>query len=212
MLDIATTNTSTIESFEDHSRHDVVIVLPYITEDRARLTQAVLRERTKHGGLLVLANDDKRLGFIATANAVYARTRSEYFCYLAEDVFPGCYWLEYAMATMRKSGAGLLAFSDGRFFGRIAAFGLLRREWAQTLYGGPFFYPGYASHFADTELSVIAAQTGSLVYNPNAILLEIDYEKHMHPNNADDEALYTRRAASGFDGKIPPFHPQSPSI
>lgn len=212
MLDIMTTATSRIETLREDTRREVVIVIPYITKERIVRVTGVLQRRTEAEGLLLLVEDDKRLGFIATANLAYAKTRSDYFCYLAEDVFPGYYWLEYALDAMRKTGAGLLAFNDGRFFGKLAAFGLVRRMWAKTLYGGnTVFYPGYTSHFADTELSVIAAQTRNMVHNPNALMMEVDYEKHLHPNNADDGKLYAWRAQTGFDGLIAPFLPESPA-
>jgi hypothetical protein len=70
------------------------------------------------------------------------------------------------------------------------------------------FHPEYKSHFADTELSVIASKTEKLFYNPKAILLEVDYDKHLHGNNPEDEALYRKRARTGFDGKIAPFVPE----
>jgi hypothetical protein len=39
-------------------------------------------------------------------------------------------------------------------------------------------------------------------------LIEVDYEKHLHGNNPDDEKLYIERAKTGFDGLIPPFIPE----
>ncbi|MDR2488148.1 MAG: hypothetical protein LBD42_01390 [Desulfovibrio sp.] len=165
----------------------------------------VMKRRTKQNGLLLLIEDDMRFGFIMVTNLVYAKTESRYFVYTAQDAFAGEFWLDYALETIRKSRCGLLAFNDGRFFGKIAVFGLADRQWVNTIYGKFIFHHQYKSHFADTELSVIASQTSNLVFNSNAILLEVDYEKHLHGNNENDHKLYIERAKTGFDGRIASF-------
>lgn len=203
MLTVITCKSSHITRMNFADGYETVIVMPCITPDLALKVAGVLQERTERDALLVLAEDDARLGFIMTANMVFARTRSAYFGYLAEDVFPGYYWLEYALDPLRKTGAGLLAFSDGRFFGKLATFGLVKRAWVNTLYQGKcLFYPEYKAHFGDTELSVIAERTKNLIYNPSALMIEVDYEKHRKANNAADEQLYRRRESSGFGGLI----------
>jgi hypothetical protein len=142
------------------------------------------------------------------SNLVYSKTISRYFCYVAQDAYAGEFWLDYALDTIKKTKSGLLSFNDGRFFGKIAVFGLVSRQWLNTIYGKFLFYPKYKSHFADTELSIIASQTNKLVFNPNSLLIEVDYEKHLHPNNNDDEILYRQRAETGFDNLISPFTPE----
>lgn len=210
MLSLLELKSSRLAQEDMGGQHETVVVIPYISPERVSQLAVVLRERTEKDALLVMVEDDARLGFIMTANMVFARTRSQYFCYLAEDAFPGYYWLEYGLEPQEKTGAGLLGFSDGRFFGKLAAFGLARREWVTALYGGKcLFFPGYKSHFGDTELSVIAERTRNLVFNPNALMMEVDYEKHHKANNPDDEALYRQRAASGFSGLLPPLPPGS---
>ena len=204
MLTVISCKSSNLPQASFEGRHETVVAIPYISPDRVARVAAVLQRRTDRDALLVLAEDDLRQGFIKTANMVFARTDSAYFCYLAEDVFPGHFWLEYALNPMKKTGAGLLAFSDGSFFGSVAAFGMVKREWVTTLYPEKcLFYPGYTSHCADTELSVIAERTRNLIFNPNALMVEVDYEKHLKRHNADDEALYARRHANCFDGLIP---------
>ena len=205
MLHIHYTKTSALDTFEGF--HDVAIVMPAIDIELAWKAAKVMQLRSDQEGMLIIALDDLQQGFIATTNALYERTRSTYFCYVAQDAFPGHYWLDYGVQTLQKSHAGLLAFNDGRFFGRIAVFGLANRKWIDTVYSGKFFYPGYHSHFADTEISVIAQAGGNLVFNPNALLIEVDYEKHLHGNLPADETLYRQRAAQGFDEKTTPFIP-----
>ncbi|MCL1940204.1 MAG: hypothetical protein FWG04_06035 [Desulfovibrionaceae bacterium] len=58
---------------------------------------------------------------------------------------------------MQKENAGLLAFNDGCFFGSLAAFGLVDRQWTDSFYGGKtLFYPHYKKTYCDTELTDIA--------------------------------------------------------
>jgi hypothetical protein len=181
--------------------------MSYIDTELAKKASEVMKRRTKQEGLLLFVEDDMRLGFIMVTNLVYAKTTSRYFVYTAQDAFAGEFWLDYGLDTIKKSKCGLLAFNDGRFFGKIAVFGLADRQWVNTIYGKFIFHHQYKSHFADTELSVIAAQTQNLVFNSNAILLEVDYEKHLHGNNQDDHKLYIERANNGFDNRIASFTP-----
>ena len=113
------------------------------------------------------------------------------------------HWISH----VKKTHCGLLAFNEGRFFGTLAVFGLAKRAWLNTVYEKCLFYPKYTSHFGDTELSAIAFATNNLAANPNAILVEVDYDKGLHPNNQDDAILYRQRAATGFDGRVTPFTP-----
>lgn len=205
MLEIKMIKSSMLSKFQLTSSYEVIIVLPMIDGTAAKKASEVMRRRTEQPGLLLLVEDDMRLGFIMVTNLVYAKTESRYFSYAAQDAYPGEFWLDYAMDTIKKSNCGLLAFNDGRFFGSIAVFGLADRQWLGGVYGKFIFHHQYKSHFADTELSVIAAQTSNLVFNPNALLMEVDYGKHLHGNNEDDHKLYIERAKTGFDGKIAPF-------
>ena len=194
------------------SSYEVIIVLPMLDVALAKKLSEVMQRRTKQNGLLILVEDDMRLGFIMVSNLVYAKTQSRYFAYVAQDAFPGNYWLDSALGTIKRTGRGLLAFNDGRFFGTLAVFGLADREWVRTLYKNFLFYPEYKSHFADTELSAIAVETQNIIFNPNAILLEVDYDKHVHHNNPDDQRLYIARAKTGFGGIIAPFTPGTDSV
>ena len=203
MLESLFLRSSNFKNFVPARHDEVVLVLPYIDRDLAVQAEQVLRVRANHPGLLVLVEDDERLGYIRVANFVYSRTASPFFGYLAQDAYPGMYWLEQGMKALKGSQAGLLPFNEGRFFGTVAAFGLVRRAWAATLYRHMLFYPGYRTHYADTELTAIAYTRNQLIFNPHALLVEVDYGKHTKPNNPDDERLYKERLASGFGGLIP---------
>jgi hypothetical protein len=224
MLAVQRIKTSEILSFNDARDYETVIVLPSIRMTLAQRAADVMAGRTEAAGLLVLAEDDCRVGFVATANLVYSKTISRYFCYTAQDAFAGYYWLDTALETMQKENAGLLAFNDGRFFGSLAAFGLVDRQWTDSLYGGKtLFYPHYKKTYCDTELTNIARMTGKLAYNPHSMLMEIDYNKHYGQNSKPeaneicyvapdatdpDGVLYVTRALGGFDGIVAPFVPE----
>lgn len=216
--------TSELPAFSNIAERETVIVMPSTQMTLAQRAADVMVGRTEAPGLLLLVEDDRRIGFAATANLAYAKTASRYFCYVAQDAFAGYYWLDVALETMHQKNAGLLAFNDGRFFGALAAFGLVDRQWADAVYGGSaLFYPHYKRHYCDTELTDIARMTGKLAYNPHSMLIEIDYDKHFEqsaksepggiqyvdPAAEDpDGVLYVVRALGGFDGKVKPFTPE----
>lgn len=209
MLDVKITTSSGLHCLPAPRPYEVIIVMPMIDRALAAKASEVMKQRTQENGLLLLVEDDLRLGFIMVCNIVYAKTSSTYFAYVAQDAYPGEFWLDYGLETIKKHKCGLLAFNDGRFFGKVAVLGLVDRTFANSLYKNFVFYPKYKSHYADTELSVIALSTSNLVYNPNAVLIEVDYEKHLHRNNNEDEKLYTERAKTGFNGLISPFIPDA---
>lgn len=181
----------------------VLAVLPW--RDRAAATRAAGLMAARAGvAMAVLAvHDDQGAGPVAAWNEALRCTRSEWLVYCAEDAFAGRHWLRIALeAVARQPGAGLLAFNDGKWFGQLAGFGLVRRSWLQPLYGGRLFHPGYAQHYGDTELTLIARQQGALAYHPHALLVEVDHAKDGKPVNAADRALFQQRAAAGFDGRV----------
>ena len=147
-------------------------------------------------------HDDAREGFIAIANRAFRQSRSPYFGYVAQDTFAGRAWLRHALVSFRTLATRLIAFNDGKWFGALASYGLARRKWAEQNYGGDFFYPGYKRHYADAELSLLAAQVNGLAYAKDAILLEVDWEKDVRPVEQADRELFRQRSAEGFDGKV----------
>lgn len=150
-------------------------------------------------GLTILVCEDvDRSGFIRVANAAFAAVESNFFGYVAQDAFAGRDWLSIAIDEMMRTGKSLFAFNDGKWQGRLASFGMVRNSWAASLYQGDLFHRGYHSHYADTELSAIAAATGELCTNPYSLLVEVDYEKESKGVNAADRRLYLQRIASNF--------------
>lgn len=183
---------------------DVVVIMPALDRDKALGAARILIERS---GLkefcLIIALDDRRVGFVSVVNEVYRLTNFKYLVYLAEDAFPGRYWLRRAYDLMESSNGGLLAFNDGKWFGEYAAFGMVRKSWVERVYEADLFFPTYHSHFADVELTKIAERDGQLIYDPNAVLVEVDFSKGLHWRaNQEDQVLYFDRLKKGFpDGR-----------
>ncbi len=176
---------------------ETVFVLPSVdAEAAARVSEQIAARSGVKGFEVVVFEDRERRGFINVANDVFARTSGRWFGYVAEDAFAGRDWLRIALEAMQEGG-DLFAFNDGKWFGNLAAFGMVRRSWAEELYGRLFF-PGYHSHYADTELSAVAAATGVLRSDPNSLLVEVDYEKEKKSVRGEDKALFHSRRAKGF--------------
>lgn len=179
-----------------------LVVMPFIDPVAARRAGAQLARRAGCEGVLLAVFDDVRQGFVATANRVFASSRSPYFAYVAQDAFAGRGWLAAAVAIARTQSAGLVAFNDGKWQGELAAFGLVERQWAAGNYSGPLFHPSYKRHYADTELTILAAAQGKLAYDPNAVVIEVDWEKDRSAVDDEDRAFFRSRAGSGFDGQV----------
>lgn len=179
-----------------------VMVMPFT--DLAQATRAARFAAGRAGvaSLLLAVHDEARQGFIATANQAFAATQSPWFGYMAQDAFAGRSWLALALQALKTKNAGLLGFNDGKWQGQLASFGLADRAWARAVYGGDFFYAGYSSHFADTELTLIAREQGRYAYEPNSVLVEADWDKEGSAVNAADRALYQKRATAGFDDRV----------
>lgn len=188
------------ESYFDAST--VVAIMPWLNKTAAGLAADLMMSRAGADLLLVAVHDDLRAGPMHIWNTVISKTNQPFIVYCAEDAFAGRYWLRFGLETLKAPGAGLLAFNDGKWFGQLAAFGLVRRCWLDPIYGGLLFHPGYAQHFGDTELTLIARQQGALVYNPNAVLIEVDHYKDQREVNVADQSLFNERSATGFGKRI----------
>lgn len=179
-----------------------LIVMPFIDPALARRAATQLAARAGAEGLLLAVYDEARAGFVAVANRVFRASASAGFGYVAQDAFAGRDWLARGQAALDRDGGGLLAFNDGKWGGALAAFGLADRGWAAANYGGDLFHPGYRSHYADAELSVLALAAGRHRYDPESLLVEVDWDKEAKGVDAADRALFRARAAAGFDGRV----------
>jgi hypothetical protein len=178
------------------------MVMPFTDQALAERAAHLAAQRAGVRSLLLAVRDEARQGFIATANQTFSVTQSPWFGYMAQDAFAGRNWLALAVRAMEAKNAGLLGFNDGKWQGQLAAFGLIERTWAQSVYGGTIFHRGYRSHFADTELTLIAREQGRYVYEPNSVLVEADWEKEASAVNPSDRTLYRERAATGFEHRV----------
>lgn len=180
-----------------------LVVIPVIDLEMGKRAATLVASRANAQGLVLLVHDSARIGLVKIHNQVFQNSKSSYYAYLAQDVFVGRNWLGLGVDALNAHGAGLLGFNDGKWQGQLASFGLARREWINDVYGGSFFFEGYNSHYADTELTLIARQQGCYVYEPNAVVLEVDWDKDTKPStNPQDKSLFQARAQQGFGGRV----------
>ena len=182
--------------------NDVVFVMPFTDAAQASRSANLMAKRAGAPGVLIAVHDDTREGFIRLTNRIFTRAGGRFFGYVAQDAYAGRYWLRAALTALDNPHSHLLAFTDGKWFGTLAAYGLARRSWAETLYGGALFFDGYRTHYADTEISLIAAEQKALTSAVGSLLVEVDWDKDTRPVNPEDQQLFTQRAASGFDGRV----------
>lgn len=189
----------------------VAIIMPCIDTARGEATARLLLGRAGMAATVFIVEDTLRQGFIKTLNQAAARLDVRYVVYLAEDAVPGFDWLKLACDQLDSSGKGLLAFNCGKWHGRVAAFGMVRKNWVERFYGGPILSPHYKTHRADNELTVIARATGAYIYAAAALLIENDPRKIFRSAEAEasnfteiDKQLFKARFKSAFDGLVTP--------
>ena len=180
----------------------LVMVMPYTDTAMARRAADLIVRRAGCDGLLVAVRDDERSGFISVSNNIFRATRSVLFGYVAQDAFSGREWGKRVMTAFQNQKYGLLGFNDGKWAGLLASFGVVRRTWAEQNYGGDLFFPGYQSHYGDVELTLLAIEQRAYIYDPNCVMIEVDYDKEVKDNNAADRSVFAGRRNSGFDRKI----------
>jgi FkbM family methyltransferase len=193
-----------ISEFSYSDPEGVAIIMPCINKETGFKTAKILLKRAGMPCKIIIVYDSVEEGFIQTLNSTANHIEVKYVVYLAQDAFPGMYWLKMAYTQLEKSEKGLLAFNDAKWNGIIASFGMVRTSWTKKLYDNAVLYPEYKSHCADDELTVIARATNQYIYNPNITLIEIDYEKGLAGGgNRKDRALFYQRYSNGFDGLAP---------
>lgn len=181
---------------------NLLIAMPYTLRSMAKKSAELLVSRAGlQEATIVCVLDNQARGFVAICNHLFRQSRSQYFAYVAQDAFAGRRCMAQAMDAL-GSTKGLLAFNDGKWFGALAGFGMVRRTWAQRNYQGDLFYPEYAAHYADVELTLIAMQQGVFVYDPNSVLIEVDWTKDKKKVQAHDRDLYLQRVQEGFERRV----------
>ncbi|WP_146339492.1 hypothetical protein [Nesterenkonia sp. NBAIMH1] len=158
---------------------------------------------------IIIAHDVGLQGFIPTLNQVALRSDASWVVYLAEDAIPGAGWLRRAHTKLLANEKSLLAFNCGKWHGRVASFGMIKKSWAYELYGPHIMYEGYQSHRADNEITAIARAQDQFLYAPECVLVEHDLEKDFRSSERaasnfrrDDARLFRRRFEENFGGVV----------
>lgn len=180
----------------------VTVLMPHIDAAAAQRSATLMEARAGCPVSIWCIEDRARDGFVACINRHAARVQSPYLAYVAQDAFAGRYWLRQALQALERNQGTLLGFNDGKWAGLLAAFGLLRLDWARAQYAGAVFHPGYRAHYADAELTLLAMEEGRYRYEANSVLVEVDWSKDGKPTDAQDRALFAARRAQGFDGRV----------
>lgn len=182
-----------------------LMVLPCTDVEQATRAGELAAARAMAKGLVLAVHDVREEGFVAMANQAFAASRSAWFGYMAQDAFAGREWLGLGLQALHRQRGVLLGFNDGKWQGALASFGLASRAWAASNYPigpGGFFHSGYARHYADTELTVLALAAKGYVYEPNSVLLEVDWGKDAAAVDGQDRSLFRQRAQDGFGGRV----------
>lgn len=202
-------NSSQIEKLQASQRQaEIVFVMPATDILAAQRAATLMVQRAGHVDAMILVVEDKLgEGFVQLANRCFKATHSRYFGYVAQDAFAGRQWLRKAHNMLQTSGKGLLGFNDGKWAGMLAAFGLGSRDWLERNYpDAELFHPQYQRHYADTEITALAMGNQQYCYEPNAVLVEVDWEKDRKTVHAQDKALFAQRKQTWMPGRV--RHPQ----
>lgn len=175
----------------EKSKHKIAVIIPSIDVVRANKTINQLKAKADIPADYYIVEDKMRTGFMKTINQAVKDIQADYYVYTAEDAYAGKSWLKLAYEAMIKYDGALFAFNDGKYAGTLATFGMVEANWMKKNYEGNIFYPGYHSHYGDTELTMLALGEKKLIYDPNSVLIEVDYKKH--GVNIDDKKLYNQR-------------------
>jgi GT2 family glycosyltransferase len=201
--DIEIVDIANIENFSFSNPDGIAIIMPCIDIQQGLKTAYILNKRASIPAKIIIAHDTMKYGFIKTTNEIFKKINVKYVVFLAQDAFPGKQWLLHAFQTLEKTGKGLLAFNDGKWMGNLASFGMVRRSWIKSVYKNSLFFDKYISHAADNELTTIARATNEYIYNPNSVLIEVDYEKENKIyGNTTDRDKFISRCKNGFDRTI----------
>lgn len=189
---------------DEQKRAEIVLVMPTTDLAAAQRAAVLMLQRADHNdALLLLVQDTESSGFVHIANQCFAATESTYFGYVAQDAYAGRRWLRRAHQTLQNSGKGLLGFNDGKWAGKLASFGLGQRHWLAANYSAQsLFHAGYSRHYADTEITALAMGNQQYCYDPDAVLIEVDWDKDHKPVNPQDKALFAQRKKNWMPARV----------
>jgi hypothetical protein len=196
--------TITFDQLDDYALDEkqILFVMPSTDLSMAEKSARLMSSRAGVEGTILIVLDTEGEGFINIANEVFEQSKAEFFGYVAQDAFAGRAWLKFAMDALHQKTGDLFAFNDGKWHGLLAAFGLVRREWAKANYEGKLFFPEYKRHYGDAELTLIAKSHQTLCYHPGSVLIEVDWEKDQKQVDIEDKKLFFQRRQSLFEGRV----------
>lgn len=197
---------ATAETFDFAGKQpSVLVVIPTTNLEQAKTAGEIMKARAGLNFDLAIVEDTKRMGYVSTFNMATMESKHDVVVYTAQDALVGSNWLKKALLTMMLENAGLVGFHDGKWDGQLASFGAIQTSWARKLYGGFLMNPAYRSHYADTELTIIARSQEKYAYAENAVMLEVDYNKALGRGSGvykPDKKLFKSRKESGFNGLV----------
>jgi len=175
--------------------HKIKVVIPVRPSDKELGDKAAWVHRARAGMdcHVEVVVDEKLEGWVKMHNKTFRASNNAFYVYSCADYFPGVDWLKIAFEMMQAKSYGLIGFNDGKWHGGIATVGLVRRSWAENNYDGDLFFSEYHSHFADTEITILAKEDKAYGYNPDAVLIEIDYNKEGQNISLKDRMLFNKR-------------------
>jgi len=184
----------------------IVIVVPYIRNDEDFIEQQ-RKLLIKRAGVEVSVypiKDTQGLGWIGIHNNMAKELDYDWYVYCADDYFPGRDYITKALETAHKTKKRLIGFNDGKWDGKNATAGMIHKSLIPLMYGGPLLWPGYIHHGSDPDLTEKAIIMNEYAYSPEAILIEIDYNKDFIPSNKrlnkKDVELFLQRRELRFPG------------
>lgn len=171
----------------------VIVMIPY-GKDQYELAKKAAKLHEIRAGIdceVHIVEDEKRVMWVKMHNDFVKKLNDyDYYCYSCADYIPGSDYLKIAIESLEGTGKGLFCFNDGKWHGMIATVGVITKEYLKRNYEGNLFNPVYHTHYADTELSQKAIEQGELVYDPEAVLMEADYEKEQKRVNIKDQMKF----------------------
>lgn len=132
--------------------------------------------------------------YVPVINATARRLDARHIVYTGANVFPGMDWLKTGLKTLKREGAGLLAFHDGRWAPGLAASGLVSMPWVKPLHDGLLFHPGYEGRGADVDLTAMAKLSNRFAFDPDALLMTLDGQTALRTGYSSKERRKQERA------------------
>lgn len=188
-------------------KQKVVVIMPSINMKQANDAAEVMKIRAGMPVDIEVVEDTKREGFVKICNRVskdYLKKGYNLFAYTAQDAYVSKGWLLSAVMSQIEQMAGLIAFNDGKWWGKLAQFGMMTDEFMLHFNDGNMLPPHYFGNYTDCELTLIALQNNQFGWARDSIMMEIDPEKDKGNKkvNAEDKATFAKRKLLQFDGKV----------